>query len=176
MTKLVAKFLLGGNDFNENNSTSQYYCSDVPLNNIQYSTIKGLFNSTMQDDLSRDANAIQSGIGFRQINVRGTKFWILDSMELGFYESIGFYFGQNISFGFVVSVDVDDDQVLYEYLDFLRAFLVSKNIGKSVMLAQEAFDVHRIVTNQIPDLERSYLHHFLNLFMNERLKNYIEYR
>lgn len=135
LTNLVAKILLGGNDFNENNSTNQFFCRDVTANRIQYNTIKALFNSTAQNDLARDANAIQSGIGFRQINIRGTKFWILDSMEVGMYQSIGFYFGQNVSFGFVISVDVDDDQPLYEYLDFLRAFLVNPNIEKSVMLA-----------------------------------------
>lgn len=79
------------------------------------------------DQLKRDADMPQRGIGFSELKIKDTKFWVRQSLFNGVYSAMGFYFGYDIRLGFMLAVDTDDDQSLYELLNFLRVFGVSQS-------------------------------------------------
>ena len=51
----------------------------------------------------------QQGIGFNELKVKGTKFWVKQSEINGVYSAIGFYFSDNIHLGFILALNTDDD-------------------------------------------------------------------
>lgn len=104
------------------------------------------------------------------MNVRGTKFYILDSKFVGFYTAVGFYLGHNRRFGFAIHVDVDDDQLLYEFLEFIRVFAVGKESNMRFNLDQDTKEV-TLHSRLLPS--QTYLRSFAGSFLSTTLTNLV---
>lgn len=116
----------------------------------------------------------QRGIGFNELKIKDTKFWVRQSQFNGVYSAMGFYFGEDIHLGFMLAVDTDDDQPLYELLNFLRVFGVSKSNRFPLRVANSPFKNQKIVPSEIPD--GTFLSQFLRLQMISEMQPYVQYR
>ncbi|CAL5992021.1 Hypothetical_protein [Hexamita inflata] len=179
LSGLIQQILFDGNNYEmhqikETNTTSyqQFTCQQLDVQ-MSYRAMRALFKPA-HSQLNRDARASQNQIGFKEINVHGTKFYIMEAQHLGFYTAMGFYFSRNISFGFALNVNADDDQLLYELLEYLRVFGVTTTDLSEYRISPVDQAFKKLKYAQIP--KKSYLNYFLGLYTNPEIYNYVEYR
>lgn len=181
--KFVNQILLDGNSINNDSCTCdqqdtyqncQCGCQSSTLNSNAVHQLFAPDASDSGDQLKRDADMPQRGIGFAELKIKDTKFWVRQSLFNGVYSAMGFYFGEDIHLGFMLAVDTDDDQSLYELLNFLRVFGVSQSSRLPLRVSNQPFKSQKIVPAEIPD--GTFLSQFLRLQMTSQMQSYVEYR